>query len=115
MKHVAGLAMVVGGGAGVLYGINPETFAHNLSQISQNQIAQTGFFFTVAAFIHAGRVKAEIRGAFASLTSSIDNLGNTLSKQLSEHSEKLEVHEKALASLSSQVSKLQEVKQGDQT
>jgi hypothetical protein len=109
--------VVIGGGLGVLYGIDPVSFMQHASDVANNQIAQAGFFFMLAAFIHAGRVKAEIKNAFVSLTGSIDALGATLSNQLEDHANKLSDHEKKLASLASQVSQLgpliTTVKQGE--
>lgn len=107
MKRIAGVAAVVGGSAGVYYGMNPTGFIQHLQDVANSQMAQAGFFFTAAAFLHAGRVKAEIRNAFTSLTDSINNLGNTLSQQLKEHTEKLDAHEKKLVFLGTQVSELQ--------
>lgn len=98
MKRVAGL-VAVSGGLGVLYGINPESFLQHLESLYSNQIAQAGFFFTLAAFVHAGRVKTEIRAAFGSLTDSINNLGNTLSLRIDQHEKMLKEHQLELDKL----------------
>lgn len=47
------------------------------SQASQSQIAQAGFFFTLAAWIHSGRVKKEISKNFGALTAAINNVATT--------------------------------------
>lgn len=103
------MAGMVGGGLGLgfWYGVAPESFIQHLSMIAQNQIAQAGFFFTLAAWLHAGRVKSEIRSAFSSLTESIDSLGATLSQQLQDHATKLSDHEKKLAFMASQLSQFE--------
>jgi hypothetical protein len=106
-KRVAGMATLGGGTLGVLYGIDPNSFLTHLSLVSQNQIAQAGFAFTVAAWIHSGRVKQEIKLNFTCLTDALNNLADALRKELKEHSEQL-------ASLRQDVQELQtQVKQGD--
>lgn len=112
MKRLAGMTAAVTGTAGVLYGINPQAFMQHASDIANNQIAQAGFFFTLAAFIHAGRVKTEIRAAFSSLTDSINSLGTTLSQQLKNHESMLSDHKEKLDKLGEAVTELQKTKQG---
>lgn len=106
-KKGLGISAVVSGGLGTLYGIDPVSFMQHVSAVANNQIAQAGFFFTLAAFIHSGRVKTEIKSAFLTLTDSLNQLGNTLSQQLHEHSEKLDAHQKKLDALSTTVTELQ--------
>lgn len=71
--------------AGVTAGFTPESADVVLklfSEAAQSQIAQTGFFFTVAAWLHAGRVKKEIRENFASLTLAIDKVADAFREDL---------------------------------
>lgn len=53
-----------------------------LSETSQNQIAQAGFFFTCAAWLHAGRVKKEIKLNFEALTHAIDKFADAFREDL---------------------------------
>lgn len=52
------------------------------SEAAQSQIAQAGFFFTVAAWLHAGRVKKEIRDNFSALTESINKVADAFREDL---------------------------------
>ena len=49
-----------------------------LNEVGQAQVVHYGFFFTLAALIHARQVKMEIRNQFTLLTASIDNLSRSL-------------------------------------
>ena len=55
-----------------------------------NQVLQFGLAFTIAAFIHSGRVKREIRYQMESLTKAITDLGLALRKDLDDHSDKID-------------------------
>lgn len=57
-----------------------------LSEGAQAQVVHYGFFFTLAALIHARQVRVEIRNQFTLLTASIDNL----SKSLDGHATRLD-------------------------
>lgn len=61
-----------------------------LSQASQSQFAQAGFFFMLAAFIHSGRMKKEIRFNFQGLSDSIDRVSVALKEDLRRHGERLD-------------------------
>jgi len=65
-----------------------------VSATANSQIAQAGFFFTLAAFIHSGRVRKEIASNFQGLTAAITQLGNNLTDQLKLHAERLDKLEK---------------------
>ena len=86
---------------GFLYGIDPETFTHILSETAKNQIAQAGFFFTLAALIHSSRTKKEIRSAVEamtiSLTTAINNVAVALRNDLAKQSEILMEQSKTIA------------------
>lgn len=66
--------------------IHPEAIQHFLSEAAQNQITQAGFFFTMAAWIHSGRVKKEIKANFEILTQAINNVADSLREDLKSQS-----------------------------
>lgn len=68
---------------------NPEIVSKFLGEAASNQIVQAGFFFTVAAWLHSGQVKSEIRANFQSLTDAINNVAESLRDDLKKHSEEL--------------------------
>ncbi len=49
-----------------------------LSEAANHQVVQSGFLFTMAAFIHASQVKKEIATQFTTLTASIDRLAHAM-------------------------------------
>lgn len=91
-KKATGIAVGLGSGVGLLWGLNPEMIQNFLSETAQSQIAQAGFFFTLAAWIHAGRVKKEIAKHFSSLTIAINNVALTLRQDLDAQKKVLEDH-----------------------
>lgn len=88
----AGVTAGVGTGLGILLGIEPESIVNFLSQAANSQIAQFGFFFTLAAWMHSGRVKKEIKLNFIALTDAINNVALTLRRDLDLQKEILENH-----------------------
>lgn len=66
-----------------------------LSEAAHHQVVQSGFLFTLAAFIHAGRVKKEIATQFSALTASIDKLVEVMKT----HSERLDNVEKEVGTI----------------
>lgn len=95
-KKVAGVAAstVAGFGVGLGFFLNldPSDVMHLLSEAAANQIAQAGFFFTLAAWLHSGRVKKEIKLNFIALTDAINNVAVTLREDLNKHTKVLEDH-----------------------
>jgi hypothetical protein len=67
----------------------PELLQKFIGEAANNQIIQTGFFFTVAAWLHSGQVKNEIRINFQSLTEAINNVATSLREDLKKHSDEL--------------------------
>jgi hypothetical protein len=107
----------ISGVAGFAYSVDPNILVQHMSMVAQSQIAQAGFFFTLAAWLHAGRVKKEINDSFSTLITSLDNLGDALRKELKIHADQLASHRLMLDKLGEEVSKwgsvTQENKQGD--
>ena len=76
-------------------GISPtpdqvEALSKLFYEATQNQITQAGFFFTLAAWLHAGRVKKEIRENFDSLTTAIDKVALAFRDDLKAHAARLD-------------------------
>lgn len=79
--------------AGFVHGVSPDTaepIIKLLSDTAQSQITQAGFFFTLAAWLHSGRVKKEIRENFLALTVSIDKVADAFREDLKAHGERLD-------------------------
>ena len=75
-------------------------------EAASNQIAQAGFFFTIAAWLHSGRVKKEIKENFSSLTKAINDVASAFREDLKAHSEQLN-------NLASRVQSLEEKTKGE--
>jgi len=58
--------------------------------LSESQMAQFGLFFTMASFIHSGRVKKEIRSNFEGLTHAIEKVSAALREDLKQHGDRLD-------------------------
>ena len=98
------LAGLVGFASGM--GISPTTeqvdaISKLFSEATQNQITQAGFCFTLAAWLHAGRVKKEIRENFAALTESIDKVALAFRDDLKAHAARLDNLSERVTSLES--------------
>ncbi len=93
--------------AGFLYTVDPNILVQHMSLIAQSQIAQTGFFFTLAAWLHAGRVKKEIKESFSGLTNSLNDLSAALQQELKIHAAELADHANKLDNLGKSVAVLQ--------
>jgi len=60
------------------------------SDTASNQIAQAGFFFSVAAWLHSGRVKKEIRVNFVALTMAINQVADAFKEDLKRHGDRID-------------------------
>lgn len=102
-------------GAGVLtmLGIfgpeHSEEVTKVLSQTAQSQMAQAGFFFTLAAWLHAGRVKKEIRTNFESLTVAITQVAEAFRSDLKAHGQRLDNLANRVESLEERTKPIEEV------
>ena len=106
-------SLVLGFGSATAILMSAETtkaIVDMLGTVSQSQVAQGGFFFTLASLIHSARVKKEIRANFEGLTMSIDKLSSALRDDLKSQSDKLDSHENKLDLLTSRVDKLEKNK-----
>lgn len=101
----------VGAGVGTLSiaALSPDLLESSfkmLSEASQSEFAKNCFIFSLAAAVHSGRVKKEIRSAVEtlthSLTLSIEKVAEAFRDDLKNHSEKLDNLASRVASLESQ-------------
>lgn len=93
---------------GFTQGISPdqtEPLVKFFSEAAQNQITQAGFFFTMAAWLHSGRVKKEIRENFMALTISIDKVADAFREDLKAQGNRVD-------NLASRVSDLEKITTG---
>ena len=99
----AGVSAAIGaaGLTGYLMGIDPTHVINFFSDTAQSQIAQAGFFFTLASWLHSSRVKKEIKDNFSALTMAIQNLGGALRADLNRMQETLVDHGERLEDLES--------------
>lgn len=88
-KKSIGVTLGVGSILTLLYSLDPTSIAKLMSEAANSQIAQAGFFFTLAAWIHAGRVKKEIAANFQLVTDAINNVAVALRQDLSAQSSRI--------------------------
>lgn len=87
------VGLILGGTVGFTAGsdvVDYSQVSQLFSDASQNQIAQAGFFFTLAAWIHSGRVKKEISSNFAALTLAINQVAEAFREDLKKHGDRLD-------------------------
>ncbi len=69
--------------------LTSEAVSGFLNAAMASQVTQFGVAFSIAAFIHAGRVKKEIASQAGQITGSIDNLASALRQDLANQSERI--------------------------
>lgn len=70
--------------------INPETILNHLNVAMQSQVTQYVTAFSIAAWIHSGRVRKEIALQVGGLKDAIQDLGSALRDDLKRQSERIE-------------------------
>ncbi len=90
LSITAGLTGGFGTGLGLFFAFDPATIMQIMSDTANSKIAQAGFFFTIAAWLHSGRVKKEIKLNFVALTEAINNVANSFREDLAKHGERLD-------------------------
>lgn len=86
-------SLLIGAGVTALLSMSTEllsSMVHMLGEAAQSQVAQAGFFFTIASLIHSGRMKKEIRANFEGLNNAIDRVSFALREDLQKHGERLD-------------------------
>jgi len=108
IRDNAGTAIGSAGAAGATYitASDPAAAMEVLLSVVNNELAQAGFFFALAAWIHSGRVKKEISKNFASITDAINNVASALRQDLQKHGERLD-------NISDRVETLEKANKGD--
>ncbi len=123
MKKTIAIAAGTSTLAGLAYAIDPDLFVRYLSDTAANKIAQFGFLFTLAAWIHSGRVKKEIKENFSifsaaaeihakSLTDAINNVASALTQDLKIQSHRLAQVESKVDDLHSRIETLEKPNKG---
>lgn len=82
--------------------IDPKSIVDIFSDTAQSQIAQAGFFFTLAAWLHSGRVKNEIKSNFSALTLAINEVAEAFKADLKRHGDRLDKLDERMESLEKQ-------------
>lgn len=90
-----------------LYFNDSELFMKYLNMAMQHQVSQYLLAFSIAAWIHSGRVKKE----FHSLTMAINNLGSALRLDLSTLGNRIGDVERQVQGISSRVETLEKPKE----
>jgi hypothetical protein len=89
---------------------NVETLRLILGEALGSQVAQFCLAFTIAAYIHSGRVKNEIKTQISFLVSALDNLGDALKQDLKSQHDRIENVETGVNKLTNRVAALEIVK-----
>lgn len=90
------------GGAGIvalLMSMNPVMLTEYLNEAAASKVAQFGFLFTLAAWLHSGRVKKEIKTQFEIITDAINNVAMALRQDLAAQTKRLDSLEDRLENI----------------
>ncbi len=104
---LVGFAAALMNKSGFYAEIDPSALSGVLSEASQSEMAKYLFLFTIAAWIHSGRVKTEIAKSFDTLIQSINSLGSALRQDLEQQREILKSHAKLLEDHSKKINNLE--------
>lgn len=78
-----------------------------LGRAVNHEVAQFGFAFMLAAWVHAREMKKEIATQMGSIATSIDDVAKALREDLSKQSSRLEKVEDGVNKLNTRVEKLE--------
>ncbi len=101
------IGMIIISGIGILLGIDPVGVTGKFSDVINSQIAQAGFFFTLAAWIHSSRVKKEIKACFEPMTAAVNGVRDALKLDLESQSRRISGIEIGVVNLTSRVDSLE--------
>lgn len=87
--------------------MDPGVLSSLLGQALSHQVTQFTFAFSLAAFIHSGRVKKEIREQFSGLVDSIDKVRAALNQDLAAQNQRLAGVEVGMTKLAGRVDQLE--------
>lgn len=102
-------------GSGLIALLSPDTiesFIKHMSDASQTQFTKNVFIFSLAAVIHSGRMKKEIRTNFESLIASIDSVSAALRAEMKTQNAKIDGLTVKVEAHSHEINKLKQL-QGD--
>lgn len=105
MKKLLVILTILGGGAA--YASFPEDMTALFGSAMSHQVTQFTFAFSFAAWLHAGRVKKEIKDQLGGISISIDGVTQALRLDLQVQSKRLESVENAMTAVVSRVDKLE--------
>lgn len=87
--------------------LEPEQVFGLFSAALQSQVTQFGIAFSMAAWIHSGRMKKEIANQLSGITAALNNLGEALRQDLKIQSDRIEKVENGVNELKSRVINLE--------
>lgn len=96
-----------------LAGVNPDGLTDLLSEAFSHQITQFSIAFSIAAWIHSGRVKKEIRNQFENIVGSIDNVASALKQDLAAQGARIISVENGLNQISMRVDAIEKQTKGE--
>lgn len=73
--------------------LTPEALISGLGSALQSQVAQFGFAFSLAAWIHAGRVKKEIGAQLGGIKDALTSLLKVESERITKLEKRMELFE----------------------
>lgn len=79
--------------------MDTDTILSFLGEASRNQVVHSGFFFTLAALLHAKQVRKEIATQFSTISLALNNVADALKQDLVKHSERLDRVEKDVGTI----------------
>ncbi len=82
---------------------SPEIIIGFLGEMAATEYAKTAGIFALAAWIHSGRVKSEIKAQCGPLTQAVREMGEALRQDLSVLSERTGKVEEGLSNLKNRV------------
>lgn len=69
---------------------DPDVLQSFLSEAAQSEISKSGFFFIIAAWLHSGRMKKEIKLNFEHLTTAITSVADALRADMKIHRDRID-------------------------
>lgn len=107
LKSKAAIGVGVSSAAAYLYAIDPEVFTKYMSDAASNHMAQAGFWFTLAAWVHSSQVKKEIATQFLAITTALDGVASALKADLSAQLTRISKVEDVVLKMDNRISALE--------
>lgn len=87
--------------------LDPDHIATLFGSALQSQVTQFGIAFSMAAWIHSGRMKKEIANQLSGITAALNKLGEALRQDLKIQSDRIEKVENGVNELKVRVINLE--------